>query len=482
MDLKETDDPQEAVNAFRAAEAAKAAEGEDAAVDFNKEKKQFMSENQLPAEAEAAKKVMAQEYGRRLEVSGGLGADMMLASNLSLDNDTINVRAENQNVIAIRFSNRKQNPPSDRPAFMILGGYVDVDEFTGYYNKYKSAFDEGGATWKCTASDWVPCMTSIEKQLDNNLKRKHVGKVLENHKTRIEDDRKEFQDNVQNARGLLEPDNEERDPSKRGMVMKEHEGRAGMGKTGYSMYKSRKKASNKKSAAAKRRRVISKMHKRKAEEEERHIAPPFSRSAQRRGQNWAVVSFLCDNTAEVIERNGNPEPLIRVHGLFEDADEAKEWRDEHLKDRVKYYDIDIVMVGEWLFPEDIDLEKLKEEYRNSEQQSIMQQRKEKKKELKAYEQYCKDEGIETNETVVDIDGNVIKTTNNEDIVEAKVDDEENVIFTCDQAIASLQRKLDADNALKKLHKKGPKARELKEGRDRRYQRQGRRGYQGSRNA
>jgi len=397
----------------------------------NTEKKKFTTGTELPEDIDKAKAHLKSEFGKRIEAAETNTASIALAQPLRFDVERpADLRSEEQNVVYLRFAHRKQNPPSDRPAFMICSTFVDPEEADDHYALYKSSYDAGGATWKCETGGFIPCTTSIENQLNDQYKLDKKNAIIKNHQKKLAQDRHEFQANIDQQTA---------------------------GKTGVSIHKKKEAVKEKKTI---RNQAVKTVFQKRVKEEGRRVAPSMANDARKNGQHWAVVSFLCDNTTAVLCGNADPEPMIRVYGCFATPEDANE---EKLKiaEKVKDYDIDVVATGEWLFPEDLDLEKLKEEYRNEKQNEIMNTRKEKKRELELYERYCNDEKINLPETIVDEEGNVEKKHEAEPI-EFVIKEGEKAIVEKDNSIAELQKRLDVEREkLKKANLNGEKRKQVK---------------------
>ena len=394
----------------------------------NESKKPFKTEDQLPDDIEKAKEKMKNEFAKRVEAASVNTAETTLGKSLKLEKENpAYLRCEEQNVAFVRFANRKQNPPSDRPAFMICSTFVDVEEADAHFEQYKEAYLSGGALWKCETGLFVPCCISLELQCNSEYTTKKKEELVRIHQETLQINRKEFQTNVQEKK---------------------------MGETGQSDLRKKERLKEKQAV---RTAAIKDLSKKKFQKEGRRMAGSLDNQARKYDQRWAVVSFLCDNTPEVMAGEADPEPLLRIYGCFstpEDANEAK----LEVADRMDNYDIDIVATGEWLFPEDVNIEKLKHEYRNSQQNEIMNARKEKKKELEVYEKWCHDENIELPETIIDEDGNVEKRK--VDLIKSIIINGEDCMHEKDTSIEELQKKLDEERErLKKA--KGENRKEIK---------------------
>ena len=103
------------------------------------------------------------------------------------------------------------------------------------------------------------------------------------------------------------------------------------------------------------------------------VAPDtLPRDAEVRMQRFSVISIMQDYTGSL------DQPAIIVWDAFDTEEEAT----TYAKDSVKHSDIhiDVVCMYEWLFPSSINLEEVREEYRDEKLSEIMHTKKTEKKE------------------------------------------------------------------------------------------------------
>lgn len=116
----------------------------------------------------------------------------------------------------------------------------------------------------------------------------------------------------------------------------------------------------------------------------RGLAAKFVRLNQR----FCVISVLPDTGSAVRIKQRIPEPLVRVYGAFPSKKEATVHIKEVLAQHIGDYDLDVVDMYEWLFPQSVDAESLVEEFRDPEINNIMQHAKEEKKTTRAFRERC----------------------------------------------------------------------------------------------
>ena len=108
----------------------------------------------------------------------------------------------------------------------------------------------------------------------------------------------------------------------------------------------------------------------------------------RLNQRFCVISVLPDTGSAVRTKRRIPEPLVRVYGAFPSKKEATVHIKEVLAPHIGDYDLDVVDMYEWLFPQSVDAESLVEEFRDPEINNIMQHAKEEKKTTRAFRERC----------------------------------------------------------------------------------------------
>jgi len=104
----------------------------------------------------------------------------------------------------------------------------------------------------------------------------------------------------------------------------------------------------------------------------------YPRALEDRYQGFAVIRVLQDIRSEVMKNNKEEEPLIIIDGFFETEVGARHWMRNVASNYVRNENMHVVNMYEWLFPTLVDESKIAEEYRNSEQNLIMNQKKKEK--------------------------------------------------------------------------------------------------------
>lgn len=137
---------------------------------------------------------------------------------------------------------------------------------------------------------------------------------------------------------------------------------------------------------------------------ERHVeVTRASSSAQVRGQECAVISVIRDNLPSTLRGETAPEPVVIVWRAFSSENDAVDFIRSSASQHVTTLNLDVVSMYEWLFPEHVDSDKIKEAYRDPEQDQIMNQRKASQRSVNLFENFCKQEGITMPVTEVSVD-------------------------------------------------------------------------------
>lgn len=120
---------------------------------------------------------------------------------------------------------------------------------------------------------------------------------------------------------------------------------------------------------------------------------PFPGHLLRRNQVCAAVCFLNDVRPEARKGKDDKQPMFRVLRVYESRESAEKDVEVNLSKFIADFDIHIVDMAEWLFPEDVDFDKQENfKYRDKEQDRIMQRRLESKREVRDHELLRQEQG------------------------------------------------------------------------------------------
>lgn len=111
-------------------------------------------------------------------------------------------------------------------------------------------------------------------------------------------------------------------------------------------------------------------------------AARISRAAEVRDQSYLVVAFLADCIQDL------PEPLVCVYGAFHSQEEADVYCRNTAGEEVKDHDLYVVSACEWLFPQNIDPQKLRSEvFRSAELSSVIANHKSQPNQVENYKRW-----------------------------------------------------------------------------------------------
>lgn len=126
--------------------------------------------------------------------------------------------------------------------------------------------------------------------------------------------------------------------------------------------------------------------------------PPLPGDLLRRSQTCAAVCFLQDTEIACRKGRADREPMFRVLRVYQDVATAEKDISENLFMVIGDFHIEVVDMGEWLHPEDVDYDKIENsKYRDAEQDRVMKNRQFQNQSVRKHEADCKDLGIQPEE-------------------------------------------------------------------------------------
>ena len=127
------------------------------------------------------------------------------------------------------------------------------------------------------------------------------------------------------------------------------------------------------------------------------VLPPFPSHFMPRRQSCAAVCFLPDCISGT-DTGDVGQPMLRILKTYETKEEAERDVQDNLCKFIVDFDIDVVDMGEWLFPGAVDYDKIEKfQFRDVQQQEIMQSRRREKKRVRDYDTLCAQEGLPATE-------------------------------------------------------------------------------------
>jgi hypothetical protein len=126
--------------------------------------------------------------------------------------------------------------------------------------------------------------------------------------------------------------------------------------------------------------------------------PPLPGDLLRRSQTCAAVCFLQDTEIACRKGRADREPMFRVLKVYADVAAAEKDISENLFMVIGDFHMEVVDMGEWLYPEDVNYDKIENfKYRDQECQNVMKNRQFQNQSVKKHEADCKDLGIQPEE-------------------------------------------------------------------------------------
>lgn len=278
-------------------------------------------------------------------------------------------------------AHRQLSPRSSRPAYNILGFFPDLASRDRHVNKIRNAYRNDYALEHGTTDGFtLPATICGVNVLDYFL----IPTSLEKQRSTYCPDKIEIIKNIYYSAEAAH--------------QKEFEANVTANKTGDQGKSFSRKRMRKKTKV--RRRVRRKAFDATAKREQWEGIADVPTSVDLRNQKCCVVVHLLDNTEDALAGRKEPEPAILPICPAPDQDAAWKWIDDTGSQYINRAHMDVVTMGCYIHPEDVDTEALRENYRNETVQNIMDARKDKKKELSAFEEWCEENEMSFPEMIV----------------------------------------------------------------------------------
>jgi len=282
-----------------------------------------------------------------------------------------------QRYVVVNFAHRDQRPKKDRPGFRLLGAFQTPEEADAYIARAAPLL-VGCNMWRMEIQKWMMICKTMARQQDGMYT---SGKI-------------------ELLKQLYSQDKAKRDAD----FAKNRENRQ-MGQTDLSMEKQKaaahKRKNRKVSSRIKALRAIAKEKRKGGMRADSDLnEKTFSGTNDvpsnllQRKQDYVVASFMKDVSKNTLLGLDDPEPCCIIWRFFATYDMAVEWMKGIGARYIRDYDTEVVDNYEWLFPEDVDREKIQEMWRNPEQNKIMLQAKSEPGRVAEFEQWCKSKGVE----------------------------------------------------------------------------------------
>jgi hypothetical protein len=270
----------------------------------------------------------------------------------------------------VNKAHRGLNPRCKRPGFRILGLFMSeegdyrnwLDDLREHNQIYVDSADgqtkcKLGALHKLPLLKYMLVPKNESRDRDREYTECKIEAIKQTHLEHLEMAKQEFM---------------------------EHREKRVQGKMGLSLEKQRENAKEKRKREPREKALRRKdAQTREAHGDMKEVAR-VPRMLEMRNQNHAIIIVLNDVTSDTLSAKDDPEPAVMVLDTFDTCEDAEKYMNR-LKNYVFCMNLDIVDMYVWHFPEDVDFDKVKEKYRNPEQDKVMSEKKNRKQEVENME-------------------------------------------------------------------------------------------------
>lgn len=251
------------------------------------------------------------------------------------------------------------SPRSPRPAYNILGFFQKRSLAMAHYKSILLPSFGGtppGNIGLSRTLQYFLIPTTMDKMRDGSYTNDKIERLKSNHLSTVRAQNEEFQDNLEHQKA---------------------------GKQGQSVGSKRKAEK-----AEKRKKTRKRAFKDHVRKNEMEGVGPISRSAEVRYQNFVAVVHLRDNTEDALSGQTQPEPAILPIRPFNSEDEGVKWITDQGSKFVYSMHLDVMCMYDWIWPEDVDEDKIPNSFRNKKLDNIMSVKNDKAEEVKDFAQWC----------------------------------------------------------------------------------------------
>lgn len=310
-----------------------------------------------------------------------------------------NLFPEKNRIILVNLGHKNQCPISSRPCLRILGAFDSKEEALDHIDDYPEKVKKVTIHTVSPAKKFMIC-ESFEKQMDPSyalekitvLSRKHA-KQFDFRKNVFErrlDSTKQAQ-SVQDELKALKRKREMLEDEKEQLEIDEKINALNQERVSLESISKKLDMISKKTEQEQKENTDSKNVIQKPKGEG-IFAKKVPRYCEVRKQNVAVITVIPDT--DLVLNSSEPEPAVIIWGLFENTDSAKQWIETSAKSYIFSYHLDVVDCYEWLFPMDVNVEEIDEEYRSKTLTEVMKKRKHHPKEVQEQMQRLRMQNIE----------------------------------------------------------------------------------------
>jgi len=341
----------------------------------------------------------------RKESSGSSSASASSSNNVN-DPELVGVdfKNETQQYILVGIVNKKTQPPSDEAGICICGAFSTLDELRKQQEDLSKKSDINFTTIPFLPHTFVPICANPKRQVDEDYIVKKRAQILASYFEYVEMGKLEQARNVQEKKtGITDLDIAKLKPRKlrRKTTTRKQAIEAVIARTAADVPKTTNEKDTTESAAPQIKETKSSFR--------------FPRECEIRGQNFAAVIFIHDKNYQ--SRKPNPkdyveEPLALILQLFDTEEKTIKYIKKFAKKQeIKDFHIDCVNMYDILYPKDAEREndKVRKEWRDSQQNDIMNNIVVQKNLVESFKEYCETTGSVAPVTEISRDGEIRST-------------------------------------------------------------------------
>jgi len=297
---------------------------------------------------------------------------------------------DQQQQLVVHITGRQQKPRADKAGVQLLASFRTPEQAAKYGQDLYATMPECHV-WQVQVGQWFLLCKSIDRQRNNAYVMRKIDQLKQLHNKHKQFRQQDFQQNRdQKQKGPLAQSLDQQ------KMLKRNQRKRRVTRASSRLAALKLKTSGGISAIPETPEVVT-----PAVPPKTGYVGQVPTSFMVRKQNYAVVSWMKDITPEVMRGSDDMEPACIVWRSFDDYPTAKKWLEEVMCKLVRDFDLEIVDLYEWLYPEHVDREKMQEGFRNKQQEQFMLRRKTDKAEVKDFQHWCEEKKVDT--PVIDLD-------------------------------------------------------------------------------
>jgi hypothetical protein len=269
------------------------------------------------------------------------------------------LRNENHAFVLVNFTHRGHRPKSLYSGFRILGAFPDEDVLKRHIAQHYEGDD--CSLFVLPVHQLTPICSSLENQQNVEYNKTQIETLVRLHSELVDASNKDFKKNVEDAK---------------------------TGKTGKSLFARKYRMLHDKSTAEPKE-TFDNLKK----------TSTLSATCCIAKQNFAAIIILSDIRPDAHKKD--KEPVMAILDIFDTEEDCSNYAKYTASKQYPKCAIDVVDMYSWCFPENIDIEQIKEVYGNAQLNDIMQGRKDQQQTTSKFEEWCKENNIQPTVTEVE---------------------------------------------------------------------------------